>query len=77
MNPYYDHAGVTIYHGDAMEVLNTLDMTVNLVVTSPPYNQMSSLHTDWGNSFVSGWKEAGYPDEMPEGEYQEWQNALL
>lgn len=36
MNPYYDHAGVTIYHGDCREVL--LDVgTFDAVVTDPPY----------------------------------------
>ena len=36
MKPYYDHAGITIYHGDCREVCPTLD-AVDVVVTSPPY----------------------------------------
>lgn len=36
MKPYYQHAGITIYHGDSREVLPTLDQ-VDLVFTSPPY----------------------------------------
>lgn len=39
MNPYYEYAGITIYHGDEREVLPSLPAeTVDLVVTSPPYN---------------------------------------
>ncbi len=27
MKPYYEHAGITIYHGDCREVLLDLDLT--------------------------------------------------
>ena len=36
MKPYYEHSGITIYHGDAREILPTLD-PVDLVLTDPPY----------------------------------------
>ncbi len=36
MKPYYEHAGITIYHGDCREVLPTLPK-VDLVLTDPPY----------------------------------------
>src|SRR6266576_2197582 len=36
MKPYYDHAGITIYHGDCLDVLPDLEM-VHCTVTSPPY----------------------------------------
>jgi site-specific DNA-methyltransferase (adenine-specific) len=36
MNPYYSHAGITIYHGDAREILPQLG-PVDLVLTDPPY----------------------------------------
>jgi len=36
VTPYYDHAGITIYHGDCRDVLSSLS-AVDLVVTSPPY----------------------------------------
>ena len=35
MTPYYQHAGITIYHGDCREILPTLQ--ADLVVTDPPY----------------------------------------
>ncbi len=36
MIPYYNHAGVTIYHGDCREVLPGLE-TAAAVITDPPY----------------------------------------
>lgn len=36
MKPYYEEAGITIYHGDCREVLPTLG-AVDLVLTDPPY----------------------------------------
>ena len=35
MKPYYEHAGITIYHGDCREILPTLE--ADAVVTDPPY----------------------------------------
>lgn len=36
IKPYYDHAGIQIYHGDCREVLSQLPK-VDLVLTDPPY----------------------------------------
>ena len=36
MKPYYEEAGITIYHGDCREILPTLPK-VDLVLTDPPY----------------------------------------
>lgn len=36
MIPYYEHAGITIYHADCRDVLPTLG-PVDLVLTDPPY----------------------------------------
>ena len=36
VEPYYDHAGITIYHGDCREILPGLE-PVDLVLTDPPY----------------------------------------
>lgn len=35
MKPYYDHAGITIYHGDCREALP--NVKVDAIVTDPPY----------------------------------------
>ena len=37
MKPYYDHDGITIYHGDCREILPPLE-PVDLVLTDPPYD---------------------------------------
>jgi DNA modification methylase len=40
MIPYYDEAGVTVYHGDCQDVLPTLPRgSVDLIVTDPPYGK--------------------------------------
>ena len=36
LKPYYDHKGITIYHGDCREILPDLPR-VDLVLTDPPY----------------------------------------
>jgi DNA modification methylase len=38
MTPYYDHGGITIYHGDCREVLPMLS-EIDVLFTSPPYGQ--------------------------------------
>ena len=39
MKPYYDHAGITIYHGDCREVMASFPpcFRVDALVTDPPY----------------------------------------
>lgn len=38
MTPYYEHGGITIYHGDCRDVLPALEASgVDLVLTDPPY----------------------------------------
>ncbi len=36
MTPFYDHAGITIYHGDCREILPSLG-PFDLLLTDPPY----------------------------------------
>lgn len=40
MNPYYEHAGITIYHGDCREILPQLPK-VDAVISDPPYGILS------------------------------------
>ena len=35
MTPYYEHAGITIYHGDCREILP--ELSADAIVTDPPY----------------------------------------
>ena len=37
MKPYYEHGGITIYHGDCREVLPDVCFGVDLLLTDPPY----------------------------------------
>jgi DNA modification methylase len=48
MKPYYEHAGITIYHGDCREVLPGLSK-VDLINTDPPY----------GVAYVTSWRSRG------------------
>ena len=45
MQPYYEHAGITIYHGDCREILPTLPKC-DAVVTDPPYGVGLGVNTD-------------------------------
>ncbi len=50
MKAYYEHAGITIYHGDCREILPELD-PVDVVITDPPYGETS---LEWDTQ-VGGW----------------------
>lgn len=43
LKPYYDHAGITIFHGDCRDILPKLPK-VSLVLTDPPYGIALSNH---------------------------------
>ena len=53
MKPYYDHAGITIYHGDCREILPTLG-EVDHVITDPPYSSRTHRGHDASASGHSG-----------------------
>ena len=39
MKPYYDADGITLYHGDCVEVMQSLsDQSIDTVLTDPPYS---------------------------------------
>jgi hypothetical protein len=38
MQPYYEQSGVTIYHGDCLEILPQI-ASVDHVITDPPYSE--------------------------------------
>jgi DNA modification methylase len=83
MKPYYEHGGITIYHGDCREVLPVVGR-VDCVVTSPPYNTLqhtakpSGMHANSGGAlnFVQKMHTA-YRDDKPEAEYQEWLRGIV
>jgi DNA modification methylase len=81
MTPYYADDFVTLYHGDALDVVGGLS-DVACVVTSPPYNTLGSRIPDrpTGMHSRSGWmakvRAVGYADDMDEMAYVEWQAEL-
>lgn len=69
MRPYYEADGITIYHGDCLDVLPTLrSSSVAAVVTDPPYvigavsaGNMASKSGGWGDIMNSAlWFTAWY-----------------
>lgn len=65
MTPYYDEDGITIYHGDALEVLPTIpSKSIDTALTDPPFampvNQYSGrnegLFRSWADtSILAAW----------------------
>lgn len=54
MKPYYDHPGITIYHGDCREILPQLPK-VDLVLTDPPYGiAYDASHSKYKNGIDRG-----------------------
>ena len=53
MTPYYDDGQVTIYHGDALEVLPALNLAPDVVVTDPPYGETSLEWDRWPKGWPS------------------------
>ena len=59
MKPYYQHAGITIYHGDCLEIMPTLSpASVDLVLCDLPYG---TTQNKWDAiiPFVPLWAEYG------------------
>ena len=48
MKPYYEHKGITIYHGDCRDILPHLG-GADLILTDPPYgiSYQSAWRTEW------------------------------
>jgi site-specific DNA-methyltransferase (adenine-specific) len=60
-----------IYLGDSLKILKTFpNESVDLIITSPPYNLGNTHHT--GNK-----RHNPYDDNMAEEEYQKWQIEII
>lgn len=74
-----------IYHGDCLEILPLLEAgSVDVVVTSPPYNTLnhsarpSGMHADRGGALNFVLKmQTAYADDRPEEEYQSWLKSIV
>lgn len=87
MRPYYEEDGITIYNGDCRDhMASLLDSSVDIVITSPPYNMGlipggngRGMYRPGANNKAGRFRD-GYGthgDAMPQGEYDEWQRACL
>jgi site-specific DNA-methyltransferase (adenine-specific) len=85
--PYYADGRTTLYHGDCLEVMATMDAgSVDIVVTSPPYNMGlvpggngRGMYRP-GASNKAGRFRDGYgahDDAMAQDAYDEWQRRVL
>ena len=59
MKPYYEHNGITIYHGDCREILPEIGK-VDLVLTDPPYGLNFKMNggtwgIKYGHSDMAKW----------------------
>jgi len=74
-----------IHHGDCIELMGRMSVgSVDLIVTSPPYNIKNSTGNGLRNGSGGKWPQAKliegydeYDDTVPYDEYVEWQRACL
>jgi len=85
--PYYQDEHVTLYHGDCLDIMAALpDESVDIVVTSPPYNMGlvpggngRGMYRP-GASNKAGRFRDGYgahDDAMDQDDYDAWQRQVL
>lgn len=76
-DPYYNEGGVTIWLGNADDIIPTVGR-VGLVLTSPPYNLSSGGRRVRGSEFnqLDG-GYATYDDDLPADVYCGWQRDVL
>jgi modification methylase len=71
---YESMKNVDLFQGDCLELMKIVpDGSVDLIITSPPYNLGKTHHT--GNNVFKSYSE--YNDDMPEELYQQWQIEVL
>lgn len=93
VKPYYQHADITLYHGDCREILPSCP-SADLIFTSPPYNlggapwphlghwkpgDSPGGKSKWrnGSACAGGVTYASHVDSMDHKEYVSWQRDIL
>ena len=84
MKPYYEHAGITIYHGDCREILPHLPK-VDLVLTDPPYGigeaagkNRTRGHLGRAKDYgVASWDDAPPPQDLVQAVIGKGRSAIL
>jgi DNA modification methylase len=67
MKPYYEHAGITIYHGNCRDILPTLPKC-DLLLTDPPYgiNRDGKPPSTSSHGGHKGYEFAGWDSQTPD-----------
>lgn len=67
MTPYFEHAGITIYHGDALAVLDEWEglqtPRFDLLLTDPPYG-IYKCGGKWGRKADLAWDQEPVPHAL-------------
>ena len=87
IQPYYQDDQATLYNGDCLDVMRQMaDESVDLVVTSPPYNMGLVPGGNGRGMYRPGANNKGgrfrdgygvHSDAMPYDEYCQWQSDVL
>lgn len=81
-----DDGTIALHHCSAEELLLSIgNESVDLVVTSPPFNTLDQETCEHGlratrangDAFLTKWNGAGYDDAMPEEQYQDWVRSVV
>lgn len=74
--PYYDHDGITIYHGDCREILPSLGQ-VDLAITDPPYGiEFQSRYRSTGKTSNSGPRASSYRFPKIKGDSEDYTDVI-
>ena len=87
MKPYYADDSVTLYHGDCLTVMREMaDESVDIVVTSPPYNMGlvpggngRGMYRPGASNKAGRFREGygAHDDAMDQDAYDAWQREIL
>lgn len=87
MDPYYSDDLVTLYHGSCLPIMREMpDESVDIVVTSPPYNMGlvpggngRGMYRPGASNKAGRFREGygAHDDAMPQDVYDAWQREVL